>query len=370
MECHRVGHLRRVNPPVSRTAGLLISALLAATLAGAGEPVTALSGLDPVLLTAGLEVRGKPGTEVVQGRYRYLFADSENQNKFRSSPGRYDIQFDGYCMKMGPLSGRGSPDRWVVSDGRIYLFASESCRAQFQADPAAYTDEADSPPTGNAASRARGRELIALALAGFGGVEPVDTLRNVRWESTTIYEQAGKKTEMRQTATVILPDQFRLDYAYGDFHESHELADGRLLEINAQQEATPLPADVREFVRRRLFREPLALLRARNEPGFVAIAAGAGEVEGQPVNWLKVGYAGATTKLGLDPRTGRILAAVYRGRAPSKLGEICRTYSDFKTLEGGLVLPQQWEVTYGGHPAPGPHPTSRSVSVNVPLASK
>lgn len=357
-------------PPVFRQSAPLAALLLAGTLVGAGEPVTALSGLDPVLLTEGLEVVGKPGTQIVDGRYRYFFADSENQNKFRSAPERYGIQFDGYCMKMGPLSGRGSPDRWLVANGRIYLFASESCRDQFRADPAAYTDHADAPPTGNAASKERGRGLIALALAGFGGVEPVDALKNIRWEATTIYEQAGKKMEMRQAATLILPDQFRLDYSYGDVHESHELANGRLVEINARQEVTSLPADVYEFVRRRLFHEPLALLRARNEPGFIAVAAGTGKVEDQPVAWLRVGYAGATTKLGIDPGTGRILAAEYLGRAPVKIGEICRTYSDFKTLEGGLVLPQQWAVAYGGVPASESSRTVRSVRVNVPLPPK
>jgi hypothetical protein len=273
-------------------------------------------------------------------------------------------------MKMGPLSGRGSPDRWFVADGHIYLFASESCRDNFKADPAAYIDHADAPPTGNTVSQRRGRELIALALAGLGGVDKVDALKNVRWETVTVYKQGEEKNEMHQTATVILPDQMRLDYSYGNFREGHELADGRLVEVSAKNELTPLPAEVYEFVRRRLYREPLALLRARLQPGFVAFAAGHGEVEGQPVEWLNIGYAGATTKLGIEPQTGRILAAVYRGRAPSKLGEICRTYSDFKTMEGGLILPQQWSVTYEGFPAAGPKPTSRSVSLNVPLAER
>jgi len=355
----------------SRLFPVLAFCLIIPIAAPGGEPpVTALSGLDPVLLTQGTEVKGKAGLEVRRGRYRYLFADTENQHRFEAAPDQYGIQFDGYCMKMGPLSGRGSAERWFVSEGRIYLFASESCRDSFTSDPAAYTDRADPPPSGNAAARGRGRELIALALAGFGGVEKVDALKNIRWEAVTVYEQAGEKTEMRQATTVILPDQLRLDYSYGDFREGHELADGRLLEVNAQNEKTPLPADVYDFVRRRLYREPLALLRARSQPGFVAFAAGTGDVNGQPVEWLSTGYAGATTKLGIDPRSGRVLAAVYRGRAPSKLGEIRRTYSNFAEMEGGLILPQDWSVTYGGNPSPGPRPASRSVSLNVPIASQ
>jgi len=355
----------------SKIVSVLTLCLLAAMPGQTGEaPITALNGLDPVLLTQGTEVKGKAGAEVTRGRYHYLFADTENQRTFEAAPDQYGIQFDGFCMNMGPLSGRGSPERWFVADGRIYLFASDSCRDAFKSDPAAYLDKVDEPPTGTPIGRWRGRELIELALAGFGGADKVDALKNIRWETTTIYEQAGKKTEMRQTTTLMLPDQMRLDYSYDDFREGHELADGRLVEISAQNEVTPMPADVYEFVRRRLYREPLALMRARNQPDFVAFAAGAGEINGQPVEWLKTGYAGATTKLGIDPRTGRIVAAVYRGRAPAKLGEICRIYSDYKDMDGGLTLPQDWHVKYDGNPPPGAKPASRSVSLNVPMAAR
>ena len=348
-------------------AALVVSQSLHAQ---AEEPVLALDGFDPVLLTQGMEVKGKAGVQTTQGHYRYYFADSESQRKFKAAPDKYGIQFDGYCMKMGPLSGRGSPDRWFVSESLIYIFASESCRNRFKLEPAAYTDCADPVPTGNAVSKRRARELIWLALKGFGGVEKVDALTNVQWEAITVYDQAGKKAEMRQAATVMLPNQLRLGYSYGDFRETHALTNGQLLEISAENKVTPLPADVYEFVRRRLYREPLALLRVRNEPGFVAIAAGSGKVDDQPVEWLNIGFAGATTKLGIDPMTGRVLAAIYRGRAPSKLGEICRTYSNFKPMEGGLVLPQHWEVTYEGlPPSDGPKPSSRSVAINVPVAS-
>lgn len=338
--------------------------------ANAEQPALALEGFDPVLLVQGVEVKGKAGVQADYGKYRYLFANTENQHKFEASPEKYGIQFDGFCMTMGPLSGRGSPDRWFVFEERIYVFASENCRNTFKADPAGYLDQADAPPTGNAVSRRRGRELIVLALGGFGGVDKVDAITNVQWKTTTVFEQGEKKTEMHQAATINLPDQYRLDYSYGDFRESHQLTNGQLIEISGKNEVTPLPADVYEFVRRRLYHEPLALLRVRNEPGFAAYAAGTGEVDGLPVEWLKVGYAGATTKLGVDPKTGRILAAVYRGRAPSRLGEIRRTYSEFKPMEGGLILPQNWDVTYEGLPGEGPKPASRSVAVNVPIAAR
>lgn len=348
-----------------------LTAVLPFIAAGAGAPAAelALDGFDPVALTQGQEIKGKAVWETTAGRYGYRFSSPENQRKFAAAPNRYGIQFDGFCMTMGPLSERGNPVRWLVADGRIYLFASEHCREQFRADPAAFIDRSDAPPHGTEYEKQRGRELIALALQGLGGADKVDHLQNVRWEAITVFEANGKKAEMRQTATLALPDRFRLDYASGTFRESHALANGQLLEINARGEATPLPDEVFEFVRRRLYREPLALLRARAKPGFVAFADGKGTVNGQAVEWLAVGYLGATTRLGIDPKTGRILATEYQGRAPAKRGEIRRTYAQFKTFDGGLILPQQWDVAYEGWPAPGPKPTTRTIALDVPVQS-
>ena len=35
-----------------------------------------------------------------------------------------------------------------------------------------------------------------------------------------------------------MPDQYQLDYAYGEFRESHQLTDGHLVEISAKNEVT------------------------------------------------------------------------------------------------------------------------------------
>jgi YHS domain-containing protein len=361
----------KTTAPSLRTFALLMCLLAAPARARAGEaPLLALAGNDPVMLTAGQETKGKEEHQVTRGRYRYVFANAENQNKFEAAPDKYGIQFDGFCMKMGPLSGRGSPGRWFVSDGRIYLFASESCRDRFKADPAAFTDRADAPPTGTEAEQKRGQELIKGALEGFGGADKVDALKSVRWEVKTVYEEQGQKAESVQATTVVLPDRLRLDYTYGTFSEGHALAGGRLVEISAKNEVTPLPDEVRAFVQRRLYREPLALLRVRQQAGFAAFATGTGEVKGEKVDWLNVGFAGATTKLGIEPKSGRILAVVYRGRAPSNLGVVFKTFAQFKTGEGGLVMPQEWEVTYDGKPPAGPKAATQTVALNVPVEAR
>jgi hypothetical protein len=50
----------------------------------------------------------------------------------------------------------------------------------------------------------------------------------------------------------------------------------RLVEVSGKGEVAPLPPEGYEFMRRRLYREPLALLRAGSQPEFAAVAAGTG----------------------------------------------------------------------------------------------
>ena len=79
----------------------------------------ALKELDPVLLTKGQEVAGKPELTVQEGQYLCHFADAANQATFRAEPGRYEIQFGGGCGRMGPRSGAGDAARFAVHGERM-----------------------------------------------------------------------------------------------------------------------------------------------------------------------------------------------------------------------------------------------------------
>ncbi|MFQ5627891.1 MAG: hypothetical protein ACE5I1_03955 [bacterium] len=142
------------------------------------EPVIALKGFDPVALTQGKEVQGKEDTSLVRGRYKYLFASEENKALFEKNPEQYMIQMGGACGRMGPLSGVGDHDRFYVHNERIYIFASQSCCDNFKANPEIHIDIADTPPTGSKVDEKRGRDLIELALKGFGGAEKIDASRH------------------------------------------------------------------------------------------------------------------------------------------------------------------------------------------------
>ena len=123
----------------------------------------------------------------------------------------------------------------------------------------------------------------------------------------------------------------------------------------------------REFIKA-FRRNPLILLKARNQPGFRAVAAGRGKVGEQEVEWLAIGLDCATSTLGIDSKTGRVLSLRHRGRAPSAIGEVMRIYSDFRDVDG-LMLPFAVAIAYNDTPAGEPRPFA-AVTVNPKFDEK
>jgi YHS domain-containing protein len=330
--------------------------------------VTALKGYDPVELVTGREVAGKEGLAVVRGRFRYLFATPANKVTFEKAPEAFAVQFGGACGKMGPLSGGGHPDRFLVHGKRIYVFASESCRNAFVAAPEKYIDSHDEPPAGTPAEQARGKELLDLVVKGLGGATAVDGATSVRVETTLTYPQKDKPPfVMKRVLIVRAPGQFREEDSYpgwsgvtvatptGGFQTSGKVA-------------WPLEESDRAYFARQIYRHPLAIVKARGEKGFTVVAAGRGTVGETEVELLKVGVHGATTTLAVDPATGRVLRTTYRGRLGGPIGEVSKTFSDFRQTSG-LTLPFGTEVRLDGKPVTNPAASLASVEVNSKLDS-
>jgi len=142
---------RPLRPAGDRARGLWIGLALATCACAApavapDERPVPLRGLDPVRLTEGHEVAGKPELALGYGRYRYLFSSPATRERFAQDPERYALQFGGDCARMqGGL--RADPDSFAVVDGLIYAFHSPACRAAFVADPEAYLVPVDAPRT-------------------------------------------------------------------------------------------------------------------------------------------------------------------------------------------------------------------------------
>ena len=96
----------------------------------------ALKGQDPIELINGKTVKGNEELSAVHKKFRYLFANAKNQEKFQSNPDRYGIQGDGQCIVYPDAPA--DPSIFTVYQGKIYAFATEQCVVRFNEDPKRY----------------------------------------------------------------------------------------------------------------------------------------------------------------------------------------------------------------------------------------
>jgi len=319
-----------------------LAALLALGLAD-GRPPAALSGLDPVELCQGREKPGQESIDFVHGRYRYLFTTAESRATFEKDPARWRIQLGGACARMGPLSGAGGPSRFAVHDGKIYLFASDACRKAFLADPAAHLERDDARPEGDAE---KGRALLARAVAAAGGEKAIDAVATYRESMRRTLASGGQDYVNVETLTIAFPGRVRTDSAWNESRYANVLSDGTGVLIGSGESHAMEESQV-AALRREASRHPLAILKARSRPAFVAVAASARD----GLDAVTVYFDGAATTLGLEPATGRVAKAWYRGRpGAAPPGAIVVEYSDHRDAGGGLTLPATRRVTWEGKP--------------------
>ncbi len=336
--------------------------------ARAAEPQLVLRGLDPIELVAGREVPGRPAISSVRGAYRYQFASEENKRRFEAGGERYAVQIGGACAKMGPLSGKGSPDRFLVFDGRIFLFASDSCRNAFTTEPEKYVDRADPAPTGTPEQAQRASVVLEKAIAAVGGPERLRDLAAVQERRKISGESGGTPYSYTETIQLGFPESIRVidDFGGSTYGWALEPAGAVLLE---KGEATPTEPSVTEFVRREYYRHPLALLEAWQRGAATAFARGPARANETALERVTMHAGGATTTLGIDPATGRVVEASYRGRITRGISEAELRYSDFRDVDG-ILVPFRIDRWANGAPLTQPGLAIESVEVRFRTRAK
>ncbi|MBI5759931.1 MAG: hypothetical protein HZA46_15540 [Planctomycetales bacterium] len=314
------------------------------------EPIAALKGLDPVELVSGKEVDGLEDHSAVRGLYRYQFMDATNKMRFEKEPEKFAIRLGGACARMGLLSGSGSPDRFWVYNQHIFLFASDACRSGFQTAPDKLLDAANPPPEGTEADTARGKRLLQKLVEGLGGIDRVDSAKSFRARVVQKFPADGGEREYVTEFAAVFPDHFRQSAAW-DKSLTADVTVGETGFRMSNDTAWDMEPAETQFLRRDFFRRPLVVAKWRNDPRLKAVAAGEGNVGDTPVEWLKVGLFGATTTFGIDAKTGRVLQANYLGRTPGVIGDVSKSYSDFRNV-GGLSIPFATTAVFLGTSAP------------------
>ncbi len=347
------------------TLNLIATVFLANMVCGqTPKVVTVLNGFDPIELVDNREVKGSETISVTRSKYRYLFARAENKRKFERSPAEFQIQLGGGCGRMGSLSGEGNPDRYHVFNRRIYIFASEQCRNSFKAAPENHLESPDPAPTGSAAEKLRAGELLDLAVTAIGGSAKVNAIKTYQAKINLAYKQGDKTTEYKQTETIAFPNRYHNEIDWGSATEVSVLTPGAAV-TSYKNESWVREEPVRAALEREFHHHPLAILKSRSNPGFIAFSTGKVRIGDNEIELVKVGINGSTTTLGIDAKTGRILQISYRGRK-SAFGEIIKSFSDFREVDE-LILPFKVEESFNGKPIASPVVTYDSVTINNKL---
>lgn len=347
----------------------LAALALASNLATQAAPQFALKGLDPVALCRGEELAGRDDLTFYQGRFRYRFADAENAAVFGKDPERYCIQLGGGCGRMGPLSGVGDPERFAVHDGHIYIFASDSCRKGFLAAPEDHLELPDPIAEGSAEQATRADELLDRAVTAAGGAETLRAIRTLHLRVDREQEHQGRKIATGEALVLGAGASIRSDSWWDGYTNMLVTVDTRLGFGREREDADADPitwnlAPAQILALRKIaLREPTALLALRGRRGFVAFAGAERELDGHTVVDLTTSFAGVTTTWSIDPKSGHILAASYRGRlGMSPLGAVTMQFSDFREVDG-ITLPFVRTARFGERDAQTR--TWTSVAVNA-----
>ncbi len=210
----------------------------------------------------------------------------------------------------------------------------------------------------------QGEELIAKAVEGIGGAERLDALETYRSEMAAEATTPQGAMQMKARAVIALPDRMRWEVIL-PFGTMVQVLNGDASFAQSPQGSGPLPEAQRKQLEKNMKRLAPVLLKHRDEESFKAVATGAGEVDGTPVELVHVELDGEASTLGIDPETGRILSIQYRGTnfmgAP---GDLVQRFSDFREVDG-LMLPFASVTTFNGEPMLSG--TVESTELDVPV---
>lgn len=201
-----------------------------------------------------------------------------------------------------------------------------------------------------AEGKAKGMALVAKAVEGVGGAEALDGLAAMRRNGTAAITTPQGELDISSTTLMVFPGRMRQELTL-PFGTIVQVLDGDTAWAQTPQGTQALPEAQRNQLASSMARSLTVLLRARGAEGFSAVAAGTDTIGETAVELVQVTHGEQTTTLGVDPQTGRVLTVRFRGTNNAGVpGQMQQTYSDFRDVDGGMVLPFASETTFDGEP--------------------
>jgi hypothetical protein len=180
----------------------------------------------------------------------------------------------------------------------------------------------------------RAQQLLDRAVAAIGGAEALAGATTLRIVATASQETPQGPMEIAMSQTQVFPDRVRQEVTL-PFGTMTMVVAGESGFAVTPQGVVDIPPSRLAAVRQQADRNPIALLRSRNDPGFTATAIGGEEIDGAPVERLQIEIAGQVTVVAIDPESGQIRQIAYQGTGPTGgPAEIVETYSDWRAVAG------------------------------------
>ncbi|MFY9550020.1 MAG: hypothetical protein WAU32_02620 [Thermoanaerobaculia bacterium] len=204
-----------------------------------------------------------------------------------------------------------------------------------------------SAPTPSAADAKEGKALFAKVVAGFGGKQKVDTVRDVQTRGELKAKTPEGDAAMEVQTALVFPDRLsqQVDSPFGRFSMVATPAGAFLVGPAGSQD---LPESMKAELLRQLQRVPLFLAQKVDDPKLSVVAAGSAQVQNVPVRILDVRYGDTAVRWFVDPKTGRILRTVHMATSPEgKPLEMSSDYLDYRTVNG-FPIAHRLEVTTNG----------------------
>jgi len=232
-------------------------------------------------------------------------------------------------------------------------------------EPAAAPSKVASVPgMSDAQASARGAEIVAKAVDALGGADKIDHVKSVRIVAQNSMMTPRGEMSMKSTVVAALPDRFRQEMSTPGGSVTMVVTPSDSF-VNTPMGIQPLPDSRKAGVMKAIARQPFRLLQRRGEKEFTARYEGTDMVDSTKADVVAITLDGETVRYAVDPASGRILRASYKGTGPmGEPGEVISTFSDFRDA-GGLVLPYKTKQSVNGESVGSAD--LEEVSVNVPV---
>jgi zinc protease len=193
----------------------------------------------------------------------------------------------------------------------------------------------------DAATLARGRELLQRARQAMGGAERLAAVKDYSQSADVELQMGGGSLKTKQVNRWMATGEFRQDQEL-PFGKMSVFSDGKTGWMQTPQGSGPMPEAVLKQVRGELMRNLFSVLLSDRDGDRTVNAVADARIEVSD-------KAGNSVRLEFDS-SGLPVKRFYSGAGPAGPVEVEETLSDWRDV-GGVRLPHKSVITQGGKPA-------------------